>query len=456
MFYLNREVAQAFNSIQLCLLPFVLRKYETAAMNPEVSHLYHDSHFSGLSGGTLEARERMRAREVNAREERLLRQQDEHLQQAKEVCRKRSRWEQDSVRRDLRAILERTPTFTRTLRDEKQKNKLRSRRGQHLPVAEWTPGVFHPQKERRRNGQVGFATTPGVSKTTQSLLLTSSPPPPPLSSPKNLSNSESRSRLPSVPNGNNPDTVETGKSDLGTSSSPPSKQQQSRANGQHHPQLSKPSAQDCRGTKCTETDRLMPHVKPMRRGQRYGPAVPLGESSHTHGHSQYVAAPRPLGVSHDHGPPVSDPPLSSTDATLGMGQYRGADLRRRSHHAVMAIVRVQARHERRMRQADAALAAQRTTAAKTRRYRFSDSSSRSLKELSELFSSSLSAENASPQGQAGPPQSKSDSKLSWLSVTLPDADMRRSAGDVTDVRKLHHSFGDAGCRPARPRFYSMD
>lgn len=426
-------------------------------MNPEVSHLYHDSHFSGLSGGTLEARERMRAREVNAREERLLRQQDEHLQQAKEVCRKRSRWEQDSVRRDLRAILERTPTFTRTLRDEKQKNKLRSRRGQHLPGAEWTPGVFPSQKERRRNRRVCFTTTPAVSKTTQSLLLTSSPPPPPLSSLKNLSSPESRSRLPSVSNGNNPDTVETGKSDSGTPSSPPSKHcEQSRANGQHHPQLSKPGAQDYRGTKCAETDRLMPHVKPMRRGQRYGPAVPLGQSSHAPGHSQSVAAPRLLDVSHDHGPPAPDPPLTSTDAALGMGQYRGADLRRRSHHAVMAIVRVQARHERRMREADAALAAQRTAAAKTRRYGFSEPSSRSLKELSELFSNTLSAQNASPQGQTGPPQSESNSKLSWLSMTLPDADMRRSAGDVTDVRELRHSFGDAGCRPARPRFYSMD
>ena len=164
---------------------------------------------------------------------------------------------------------------------------------------------------------------------------------------------------------------------------------------------------------------------------------------------------------------------ASSDAALGLGlglghghghgQYRRADLRRRSHHAVMAIVRVQARHERRMREADAAMAA--AARGSNRHYRFSEPpSSKSLTELSRLFSTRLKAGDVNERDRGpgshdeGTEAPAGDSKLSWLSFPMPDV-RRRSTADVTGAREPLRRGGDdddSGSRPARPRFYSVD
>ena len=243
-------------------------------------------------------------------------------------------------------------------------------------------------------------------------------------------------------------------SDSGTPSSPPNKHQQvskNRANEQQQ-QQQQPSKGSPDRNKRPDSERLMPHVKPIRRGQKYGPV--LGESSQTpHSRSR---AHRPLAASKRATASAPDLWPSSGDR-LGLGQYRGADLRRRVHHTVMAIVRVQVRHERRMREADAAVSAR--AFGTTRRYRFSDPSSTSLKELSQLLSSRLSTEDVSSagqtdqRGQSGTEESSSKKPLSWLSLPVPDT-MRRAASDVTGVKE---PLGNATPRPARPRrLYSLE
>ena len=385
----------------------------------DASHLYHDSHLAGLSGGALEARQHLRAREVNAREERLLQQQDRQLKLAKDTVGRRCRWEQDSVRRDLRAILERTPTFHTSLRQHKQKLS-----SQHQwPYCRETNSLV--SQSRTRRGQERHS---GGHKRAAATLRANALSGTLVAAPKTVC-SHGRSRLPPVlTEGADVTKYRPGNSSTITT-------QQSHA-------LSPDPGKD----KTSDAAGHWIQGKPVPRGERY--STPRDTTQIPH--SQAATGGEPAALS----PPsrAADPRLPPSN--INTSQHRGADLRRRSHHAVMAIVRVQARHEQRMREADAAIVAQ---AADCRRYRFFSEPSQSLEEVSRLLSrkfgdtTDVAPRNRFTKGESPPARFTGDTgsseARSWIAP--PVSQPRRSLAAITEVRRTAHD------RPARSRFYSI-
>ncbi|KAL4226105.1 hypothetical protein ACF0H5_014092 [Mactra antiquata] len=90
--------------------------------NPALGHLYHDDSISNALT-LLDVKEKMRTRVINARESKCLDTFTKSLDTAKEICKRRNDWEQRDLRRQLNAIEWKTPSLTRSLRIESERQK---------------------------------------------------------------------------------------------------------------------------------------------------------------------------------------------------------------------------------------------------------------------------------------------------------------------------------------------
>ncbi|XP_076464462.1 uncharacterized protein LOC143296428 [Babylonia areolata] len=368
-------------------------------MNPsDYSHLYHDSHFSSVSG-VMEAREQMRAREVNAREQRLLRQQDQQLRQAKESCRRRHSWQQDTVRRDLKAILERTPTFDRSLKDEHQK---------------------------RSTGQSVTARSPNKNG-----LVTSLPLPVSCGSFPKLT----RSQISPIAT-RRMNTLKTNPQSNSTSHA----NRRKTTDRTENPRVKISETNTCPGQ---HAEARQPGEKVPEGLFRVIPTAPVHRHSLPELHTSSLGA---SAESAQPGLPLQDSPRLGGDV-LSRAHRKGAHLRRRSHHTLMAIVRVQTRHrQRRLSHADVTVGTA-GRAAPRRHSQLADCSFTSLRPPPTAWSLHPTKTTASPDDfhQSSAP-SVPPTKLSWLSVPV-------ALSDVTDAG---HSPRDLRATRARPRFYSVD
>lgn len=96
------------------------------SLNPEIGHLYHDGYISNMCI-TLDVKEKLRTREINARESKYLDKYSHGLDRAKAVCRRRNEWEQRCVRNQLKNIKLKTPSLTESLRRESEREQTRQR-----------------------------------------------------------------------------------------------------------------------------------------------------------------------------------------------------------------------------------------------------------------------------------------------------------------------------------------
>ncbi|XP_033735068.1 uncharacterized protein LOC117323749 [Pecten maximus] len=87
---------------------------------PEIGHLYHDFSISNAYT-SLDAREQLRTRQINAREDKQLGKYTEVIDKAKVICKRRREWEEDSLRRQLRVLQTKTPSIQRGLRQETER-----------------------------------------------------------------------------------------------------------------------------------------------------------------------------------------------------------------------------------------------------------------------------------------------------------------------------------------------
>ncbi|OWF37103.1 uncharacterized protein LOC110440614 [Mizuhopecten yessoensis] len=86
----------------------------------EIGHLYHDFNISNAYT-TLDAREQLRTRQINAREDKQLGKFTEVIDKAKDICKRRREWEEDTLRRQLKVLQMKTPSLDRGLRQETER-----------------------------------------------------------------------------------------------------------------------------------------------------------------------------------------------------------------------------------------------------------------------------------------------------------------------------------------------
>ncbi|XP_013062700.2 uncharacterized protein LOC106052006 [Biomphalaria glabrata] len=84
----------------------------------DMGHLYHDSYFSSMAI-ELAVKERLKTREVNAREDRALQQTSQSFNRASLICQKNQSYEKWRVGQSLRKIRERSPGLDSSLALEK-------------------------------------------------------------------------------------------------------------------------------------------------------------------------------------------------------------------------------------------------------------------------------------------------------------------------------------------------
>ncbi|KAL8613791.1 hypothetical protein ACOMHN_029648 [Nucella lapillus] len=388
----------------------------------DYSHLYHDSHFSSASG-VLDAREQLKAREVNAREQRLLHQQDKLLQQAKNICHRRHSFEVDSVRRDLYTILERTPTFDRSLKDEQRRMSIGQPLTLHGYAAECHVSNSHQNKQK---GAVAtFVPLPSSYKSFPKRAKIQLSP---ISAKRtDISNMHVVDKTAQtlgnrkVTNGSeNPGVKLSGKKASTTHQDHPIRTRQAELEKVRHEETQKPGQ--------------VPPTAPNHRLPRPGDGK----------QNTFSPGPEPVQANSS----LRDPLQSSADIPA----RKGALLHRRSHHAVMTIVRTKTRHELRKLQADVA-----TGQGSSKRHFLANALSSSLTELSSVGSRNVHTNKDAAPGKrsfledpsALSAFSTSDdcrSKASWLSVPI----------SLPDVAELGHNPPDLTAARARPRFYSAD
>ncbi|KAH9489504.1 hypothetical protein Btru_046902 [Bulinus truncatus] len=84
----------------------------------DISHLYHDSHFTSMAI-ELAVKEKLRTREMNAREDRALEVTSQGYNRAKLICERNGSFEKWRVGQSLRKIRQRTPGLDNSLAVEK-------------------------------------------------------------------------------------------------------------------------------------------------------------------------------------------------------------------------------------------------------------------------------------------------------------------------------------------------
>ncbi|XP_046575647.1 uncharacterized protein LOC124283685 [Haliotis rubra] len=87
------------------------------SLNPNLGHLYHDSSIGGTLT-SIDAREQLRMREINKREQRYLAHHTCILDRAKGICDRSRRWEQENVKQQIKKIKEKTLSLEKNLRQE--------------------------------------------------------------------------------------------------------------------------------------------------------------------------------------------------------------------------------------------------------------------------------------------------------------------------------------------------
>lgn len=112
---------------------------------PELGHLYHDSSISN-SSVILDAKEYLKTREINAREQRHLGQLSKYLDRAKTASEKVKNHEKWCVRESLRALHIKTPTIEKGLQRETERlRRMRERYQEELsPVSNGVHGSRVP------------------------------------------------------------------------------------------------------------------------------------------------------------------------------------------------------------------------------------------------------------------------------------------------------------------------
>lgn len=92
------------------------------SLNPAIGHLYHDFSISNAYTA-LDAKEKFRTRQINAREDKQLGKYNKSLERAKTICKRRREWETLLIRQQLKAIHSRTPSLDRGLKQEEERRK---------------------------------------------------------------------------------------------------------------------------------------------------------------------------------------------------------------------------------------------------------------------------------------------------------------------------------------------
>ncbi|XP_071081375.1 uncharacterized protein [Haliotis cracherodii] len=87
------------------------------SLNPNLGHLYHDNSIGGTLT-SIDAREQLRMREINRREQRYLAHHTCILDRAKDICDRSRRWEQENVKRQIKRIKEKTLSLEKNLKEE--------------------------------------------------------------------------------------------------------------------------------------------------------------------------------------------------------------------------------------------------------------------------------------------------------------------------------------------------
>lgn len=87
------------------------------SLNPELGHLYHDGSIQSVFTA-LDVQDKLRTREINARETKTLDKYLHILDRAKSVCRRRNEFEQRHVKEELSGIKSKSPTLKSSLRKE--------------------------------------------------------------------------------------------------------------------------------------------------------------------------------------------------------------------------------------------------------------------------------------------------------------------------------------------------
>ena len=93
------------------------------SLNPKLGHLYHDHSISN-SYTVLDAKEKMKTREINARESKYLDKYTCVLEKAKYICQRKNNWEQRHLRKQLESINTKTMSLDKGLKRESQRMKL--------------------------------------------------------------------------------------------------------------------------------------------------------------------------------------------------------------------------------------------------------------------------------------------------------------------------------------------
>lgn len=92
------------------------------SLNPAIGHLYHDFSISN-DYTALDAKEKFRTRQINAREDKQLGKYNKSLERAQTICKRRREWETLLIRQQLKAIHSRTPSLERGLKQEEERRK---------------------------------------------------------------------------------------------------------------------------------------------------------------------------------------------------------------------------------------------------------------------------------------------------------------------------------------------
>lgn len=92
------------------------------SLNPALGHLYHDDRINGVFTA-LDVKDKLRTREINARESKQFEKYESMVNRAMSVCRRRYEYEQRHVRNNLSDIRWKTPTLTSSLRRESERTR---------------------------------------------------------------------------------------------------------------------------------------------------------------------------------------------------------------------------------------------------------------------------------------------------------------------------------------------
>ncbi|XP_052768012.1 uncharacterized protein LOC128208489 [Mya arenaria] len=102
------------------------------SLNPDLGHLYHDNNISSVFT-KLDVQEKLRTREINARESKYLEKYSKVIDRASKVCQRRTEKEKREIETQLRDIRWRTPRLTTALRQESERERVKKHAHSSIP-----------------------------------------------------------------------------------------------------------------------------------------------------------------------------------------------------------------------------------------------------------------------------------------------------------------------------------